>query len=102
MAATLTPRDLTTLADRKIKRRIENISGVGSVRLVGASKREVNVLIDPARIQALGAQIRDDAGRSEVFLLGVLLSMAALALAPPAPAGATICRPGSSTIARRW
>src|SRR5512138_157344 len=44
---TLTARDLTTLADRRIKRRIENISGVGSVRLVGESKREVNVLIDP-------------------------------------------------------
>jgi HAE1 family hydrophobic/amphiphilic exporter-1 len=52
-STTLTPRDLTTLADRKIKRRLENISGVGKVRLVGASKREVNVLIDPARIQAL-------------------------------------------------
>jgi len=53
-SSTLTPRDLTTLADRRIKRRLENISGVGKVRLVGASKREVGVLVDPARIQALG------------------------------------------------
>ena len=53
-SGTLTPRDLTTLVDRKVKRRLENISGVGKVRLVGASRREVNVLVDPARIEAMG------------------------------------------------
>ncbi len=53
-SGTLTPRDLTTLVDRKVKRRLENIPGVGKVRLVGASRREVNVLVDPARIEAMG------------------------------------------------
>ncbi|HSP14551.1 MAG TPA: efflux RND transporter permease subunit [Thermoanaerobaculia bacterium] len=53
-SAALTPRDLTILADRKIKRRLENIGGVGKVRLVGDSKREVSIQLDPARIQALG------------------------------------------------
>ncbi len=61
-SSTLTPRDLTTLADRKIKRRLENITGVGKVRLVGASKREVNVLVDPARIQALGMGVDEVIG----------------------------------------
>ncbi len=61
-SSTLTPRDLSTLADRKIKRRLENISGVGKVRLVGASKREVNVLVDPARIQALGMGVDEVIG----------------------------------------
>ncbi|MBZ5640563.1 MAG: efflux RND transporter permease subunit, partial [Acidobacteriia bacterium] len=50
----LPPRELTTLADRKIKRRLENIPGVGKVKLVGSSKREVDVNVDPARIEALG------------------------------------------------
>ena len=50
----LTPRELTTLADRKIKRRLENISGVGKVKLVGQSKREVRVDLDPARAEAMG------------------------------------------------
>jgi len=50
----LSPRDLTTLVDKKIKRRFENISGVGKIDLVGQSKREVNVDIDPARLEALG------------------------------------------------
>ena len=50
---TLNPRDLTTLVDKKVKRRFENISGVGKVELVGSSKREVNVLVDPVRLESL-------------------------------------------------
>jgi HAE1 family hydrophobic/amphiphilic exporter-1 len=53
----LSPRDLTTLVEKRIRRRFENISGVGKVDLVGASKREVNVNIDPLRLQALGMGI---------------------------------------------
>jgi HAE1 family hydrophobic/amphiphilic exporter-1 len=51
---TLGARDLTTLADRKIKRRLESIAGVAKAKLVGSSKREVAVNLDPARLQALG------------------------------------------------
>src|SRR5512145_2342470 len=50
----LSPRDLTTLVEKRVKRRIENISGVGKVDLVGSSTREVNVNVDPARLEALG------------------------------------------------
>jgi len=50
----LSPRDLTTLVEKKVKRRFENISGVGKVDLVGPSKREVNINIDPLRLEALG------------------------------------------------
>jgi HAE1 family hydrophobic/amphiphilic exporter-1 len=50
----LSPRDLTTLMEKKVKRRFENIPGVGKVDLVGPSKREVNVDIDPLRLEALG------------------------------------------------
>jgi hydrophobic/amphiphilic exporter-1 (mainly G- bacteria), HAE1 family len=50
----LSPRDLTLLVEKKIKRRFENISGVGKVDLVGRSKREVNVDINPGRLEALG------------------------------------------------
>jgi HAE1 family hydrophobic/amphiphilic exporter-1 len=49
----LSPRDLTTLVEKKVKRRFENISGVGKVELVGKSKREVNILINPTRLEAL-------------------------------------------------
>ena len=39
--------------EKKVKRSFENISGVGKVELVGSSKREVNIWIDPFRFQAL-------------------------------------------------
>jgi HAE1 family hydrophobic/amphiphilic exporter-1 len=47
-------RDLTRLADEVVSRRIENVSGVGSVTLVGGLKREIHVLLQPDRLQALG------------------------------------------------
>jgi HAE1 family hydrophobic/amphiphilic exporter-1 len=50
----LSPKDLTTLVEKKVKRRFENISGVGKVDLVGQSKREVNININPTRLEALG------------------------------------------------
>jgi HAE1 family hydrophobic/amphiphilic exporter-1 len=50
----LNARDLTTLVEKKVKRRLESISGVGKVDLVGKSKREVNVDLDPERLEALG------------------------------------------------
>jgi HAE1 family hydrophobic/amphiphilic exporter-1 len=50
----LSPRDLTTLVEKKIQKRFENISGVGKIDLVGQSKREVKVNIDPLRLEALG------------------------------------------------
>jgi hydrophobic/amphiphilic exporter-1 (mainly G- bacteria), HAE1 family len=53
-ARTLSPQQLTTLVEKKVKRRFENISGVGKVDLVGKSKREVNVNIHPLRLDALG------------------------------------------------
>jgi len=50
----LSPKDLTTLVEKKVKRRFEKISGVGKVDLVGQSKREVNININPSRLEALG------------------------------------------------
>lgn len=50
----LSPRELTTMVEKKVKRRFENIAGVGKVELVGAAKREVNVIVNPLRLEALG------------------------------------------------
>jgi len=51
---TMSARDLTTLADRRIKRRLESIQGVAKAKLIGSSKREIAVNLDPARLAALG------------------------------------------------
>ncbi len=50
----LTPQELAKLVDKKIKRRIENIQGVGKIDLVGDRAREVRVNLDPARLEAIG------------------------------------------------
>lgn len=39
-------RDLTTLADQVIKKRLENVNGVGQATLVGGVKREIKVFLD--------------------------------------------------------
>ncbi|MEW5983372.1 MAG: efflux RND transporter permease subunit [Acidobacteriota bacterium] len=51
---TMPPRELTDLTERTIKRRLESIAGVAKAKLVGESKREVLVKVDPARLAALG------------------------------------------------
>jgi len=47
-------KTLTTLAEKVLKRRLENVSGVGQIRLVGPSRREVQVLLDRVQLQAYG------------------------------------------------
>ena len=47
-------RDLTRLAEEDISRRIQNVQGVGSVRVAGGVRREVHVLLLPDRMNALG------------------------------------------------
>ncbi len=60
-STTLPPRELSTLADRTIKRRLESVSGVAKAKLIGASTREVAVDLDPVRLAAL------DMGADEVI-----------------------------------
>ena len=46
-------RELTTLAEQVVKRRIENARGVGRVSVVGGVRREVQVVLRPAEMEAL-------------------------------------------------
>ena len=41
-------------ADQVLRKRLENVRGVGSVALVGAVRREINLYLDPTRMEALG------------------------------------------------
>jgi HAE1 family hydrophobic/amphiphilic exporter-1 len=45
-------RDVTLIADERIKQRLENISGVGDVRLVGGAERQIQVQLDSDRMRA--------------------------------------------------
>jgi HAE1 family hydrophobic/amphiphilic exporter-1 len=45
---------LSTYADQVLKKRLENVRGVGSVNLVGALKRQINVYLKPQALDAMG------------------------------------------------
>ncbi len=53
-AVTPTAVELTNWADQVLKKRLENVRGVGSVSLVGGSKREINIYLNPQAMEALG------------------------------------------------
>ncbi|MBP7566498.1 MAG: efflux RND transporter permease subunit, partial [Burkholderiaceae bacterium] len=45
---------LTNWADQVLRKRLENVRGVGSVTLVGGTRREINLYLDPQAMEALG------------------------------------------------
>jgi len=47
-------REVTEVADTLVRDRLESVSGVGQVRLIGGRKRQVNVRIDPLAMRAAG------------------------------------------------
>jgi HAE1 family hydrophobic/amphiphilic exporter-1 len=47
-------RDVTELADKKLRRRLESINGVGQVLIVGGRPRQVNVVVDTEKLTSLG------------------------------------------------
>lgn len=50
----LTAVELTNWADQVLKKRLENVRGAGSVTLVGGTKREINVYLNPQAMESLG------------------------------------------------
>ena len=46
--------ELTNWSEQVLKKRLENVRGVGSVTLVGGSKREINLYLNPTNMEALG------------------------------------------------
>jgi hydrophobic/amphiphilic exporter-1 (mainly G- bacteria), HAE1 family len=50
----LTAVELTNWADQSLKKRLENVRGVGSVSLVGGTKREINIYLNPQALESYG------------------------------------------------
>ena len=50
----MTAVELTNWAEQTFKKRLENVRGVGSVTLVGGSKREINIYLNPQALEAFG------------------------------------------------
>ena len=51
---TMSAVELTNWADQTFKKRLENVRGVGSVTLVGGTKREINLYLKPVAMEAFG------------------------------------------------
>ncbi len=52
-------RDVTMIADKQIKQKLENAKGVGEITIVGGARREIHVLVDPDRLRAYNLTITD-------------------------------------------
>jgi len=53
------PKALTHLADKVVKERIQRVPGVGGVDLVGDREREIQVLVNPAKLVGMGLTVTD-------------------------------------------
>ncbi|MEK6283344.1 MAG: efflux RND transporter permease subunit [Acidobacteriota bacterium] len=55
-------REVTDIADKRIKEQVESISGVGQVQIIGGRNREIQVWVDPEKLRAFNvtvAQVAD-------------------------------------------
>ena len=55
-------RALSALAEKTIQRRLETVSGVGQVSLVGLARREIQILLDRHQLNAYGLSFAQVAG----------------------------------------
>jgi HAE1 family hydrophobic/amphiphilic exporter-1 len=53
-AKTMNAVELTNWAEQTFKRRLENVRGVGSVTVVGGTKREINIYLNPQALESFG------------------------------------------------
>ncbi len=50
-------REVTDIADKRIKQQIESINGVGQVQIVGGRAREIQVWVDPDKLRAFNVTV---------------------------------------------
>src|SRR5262245_7909433 len=67
------PREITEIADKRIKRQLETVKDVGAITIVGGQKREIQVFADPDRLSGYGLsiqQVKDALARQNVEIPG--------------------------------
>ncbi|MFM1908546.1 MAG: hypothetical protein RLZZ591_2223, partial [Pseudomonadota bacterium] len=50
----LSPVELTNWSEQTLKKKLENVRGVGSVTVVGGTRREINIYLNPQALEAFG------------------------------------------------
>ena len=59
VAADLPMRELTRLADKTVKERLQRVKNVGQVRLVGDQERKIWIWLDRAKLEGNGLSVQD-------------------------------------------
>ncbi|HEY5957215.1 MAG TPA: efflux RND transporter permease subunit [Polyangiaceae bacterium] len=59
LSGNIEARKLTRIADKTVKERLQRIRGVGSVDVIGGRDREIQVYIDPDKLNGLGLSTQD-------------------------------------------
>jgi HAE1 family hydrophobic/amphiphilic exporter-1 len=59
ISAPRSTRDITMIADKLIKQRLENCSGVGQVKIQGGANREIHIVVNPERLRAYNLTVTD-------------------------------------------
>jgi HAE1 family hydrophobic/amphiphilic exporter-1 len=52
-------KEVTELADQRVRRALENVPGVGQVTIIGGRKRQVQVRLDPLKLRGAGLTAAD-------------------------------------------
>jgi HAE1 family hydrophobic/amphiphilic exporter-1 len=50
-------REITEIADKQVKQRLEGVSGIGQVLLIGGRKRAIQIQVDAEKLSSLGLSI---------------------------------------------
>jgi hydrophobic/amphiphilic exporter-1 (mainly G- bacteria), HAE1 family len=59
LSGDLPPKELTRIADDVVKNQIQRLRGVGAVDIVGGREREIQILLDSAKLSGLGLTVQD-------------------------------------------
>jgi hydrophobic/amphiphilic exporter-1 (mainly G- bacteria), HAE1 family len=59
ISAPRSTRDVTMIADKLIKQKLENCSGVGQVQIQGGAAREIHIVVNPERLRAYNLTVTD-------------------------------------------
>ncbi|NUP98740.1 MAG: efflux RND transporter permease subunit [Armatimonadetes bacterium] len=52
-------REVYEYVDKKLRRRVETVAGVGEVQVIGGRERQINIVLDPYRMRAHGVTVSD-------------------------------------------
>src|SRR5258708_37063403 len=110
IAPSKTPEQVSWFVENVLVRKLQGLSGVGSVDRIGSVQREIRVGIDPLRLQAVGLTVLDvsrqlrcsnvnvASGRSEIGGLSQAIPALVQATAIPALQTARTALPGGGDV----